>query len=201
MSFDIYGNNLRRGHCEVHPHVHEEYPCSVCIVEAAQREEQQRRPYCDGDQRFCESAHYLAQASEHIKDQEKTMATQQARIEALTTEVEEQARLLGASGSREAELLARVEALEKAAQRRVDCGHDDECGGKQRDRCGCGHTDLENALEGGELVISVTAATIKKAGITPASAAGTASITSNRQRLTHSSSECGSWRKRSGGFL
>ena len=83
MSFDIYGNNLRRGHCEVHPHVHEEYPCSVCIVEAAQREEQQRRPYCDGDQRFCESAHYLAQASEHIKDQEKTMATQQARIEAL----------------------------------------------------------------------------------------------------------------------
>ena len=86
MSFDIYGNNLRRGHCEVHPHVHEEYPCSVCIVEAAQREEQQRRPYCDGDQRFCESAHYLAQASEHIKDQEKTMATQQARIEALEAE-------------------------------------------------------------------------------------------------------------------
>ena len=72
---------------------------------------------------------------------------QQARIEALTTEVEEQARLLGASGSREAELLARVEALEKAAQRRVDCGHDDECGGRTRDRCGCGHTDLENALE------------------------------------------------------
>ena len=86
MSFDIYGNNLRRGHCEVHPHVHEEYPCSVCIVEAAQREEQQRRPYCDGDQRFCESAHYLAQASEHIKDQERTMATQQARIEALEAE-------------------------------------------------------------------------------------------------------------------
>ena len=38
---------------------------------------------------------------------------QQARIEALRAEVEEQARLLGASASREAELLARVEALEK----------------------------------------------------------------------------------------
>ena len=73
--------------------------------------------------------------------------SQQARIGALTAEVEEQARLLGASGSREAELLARVEALEKAAQRRVDCGHDDECGGRQKDRCGCGHTELENALE------------------------------------------------------
>ena len=36
-----------------------------------------------------------------------------ANIDALTAEVEEQARLLGASGSREAELLARVEALEK----------------------------------------------------------------------------------------
>ena len=83
MSFDIYGNTLRSGHCEVHPHVHEEYPCSVCIAEASQREQQQRPPYCDGDPRFCESAHYLAQASEHIKDQERTMATQQARIEAL----------------------------------------------------------------------------------------------------------------------
>ena len=83
MSFDIYGNTLRSGHCEVHPHVHEEYPCSVCIAEASQREQQQRPPYCDGDPRFCESAHYLAQASEHIKDQERTIATQQARIEAL----------------------------------------------------------------------------------------------------------------------
>ena len=73
--------------------------------------------------------------------------SQQARIGALTAEVEEQARLLGASGSREAELMARIEALEKAAQRRVDCGHDDECGGRQKDRCGCGHTELENALE------------------------------------------------------
>jgi|SRR5690554_1067870 len=33
MSYDIYGNPLRRGHCEVHPHVHEEYPCSICIQE------------------------------------------------------------------------------------------------------------------------------------------------------------------------
>lgn len=39
-----------------------------------------------------------------------------ARIEALTAEVEEQARLLGASGSREAELRGRVEALEKAGR-------------------------------------------------------------------------------------
>ncbi len=30
MNFDIHGNNLRSGHCEVHPWVHEEYPCSMC---------------------------------------------------------------------------------------------------------------------------------------------------------------------------
>ena len=36
-----------------------------------------------------------------------------AAIESLEAEAEEQARLLGASGSREAELLARIEALEK----------------------------------------------------------------------------------------
>ena len=31
MSWDIWGTPLRRGHCEVHPHVHEEYPCAICI--------------------------------------------------------------------------------------------------------------------------------------------------------------------------
>lgn len=33
MSWDIYGNPLRRGYCEVHPNVHEEYPCSICMAE------------------------------------------------------------------------------------------------------------------------------------------------------------------------
>lgn len=37
MSYDIYGNPLRRGYCEVHPHVNEEYPCSVCMSENNQR--------------------------------------------------------------------------------------------------------------------------------------------------------------------
>jgi len=30
MAYDIYGDRLRRGYCEVHPDVAEEYPCSVC---------------------------------------------------------------------------------------------------------------------------------------------------------------------------
>ena len=39
MSYDIWGNPLPRGCCEVHPWVHEEYPCSVCMAEKRQREQ------------------------------------------------------------------------------------------------------------------------------------------------------------------
>ncbi len=31
MAFDIYGNHLRPGYCEVHPDVRESYPCSECV--------------------------------------------------------------------------------------------------------------------------------------------------------------------------
>jgi len=33
VAYDIYGNSLRRGHCEVHPDIAEEYPCSQCMAE------------------------------------------------------------------------------------------------------------------------------------------------------------------------
>ena len=41
MGFDIYGNRLLPGHCEVHPYVHEEFPCSICMAE---RSTQARQP-------------------------------------------------------------------------------------------------------------------------------------------------------------
>ena len=48
MAFDIYGCHLRPGHCEVHPDVHEEYPCFVCLSEMnAKKERPQQRPLCD----------------------------------------------------------------------------------------------------------------------------------------------------------
>jgi len=43
MAFDIYGEHLERGHCEVHPHVHEEYPCSICLNESSKRQEQDQK--------------------------------------------------------------------------------------------------------------------------------------------------------------
>jgi hypothetical protein len=58
MAFDIYGGNLQRGHCEVHPHVHEEYPCSVCLSESRRKRDEQREY-----QRHCEeqAAAYYAE--------------------------------------------------------------------------------------------------------------------------------------------
>lgn len=48
MAYDIYGESLRKGHCEVHPHVHEEYPCSLCYAEGKRTDHyaaQQQREY------------------------------------------------------------------------------------------------------------------------------------------------------------
>jgi hypothetical protein len=33
VSYDIYGNRLRSGYCEVHPNVPESFPCSQCAYE------------------------------------------------------------------------------------------------------------------------------------------------------------------------
>lgn len=43
MSFDIYGGRLRPGHCEVHPNVHESYPCSVCMMESQRQHDEKKR--------------------------------------------------------------------------------------------------------------------------------------------------------------
>lgn len=54
MSFDIYGNYLIPGHCEVHPEIAEPYPCSQCYFESQQelamREpEPPQRPLTDAE--------------------------------------------------------------------------------------------------------------------------------------------------------
>jgi hypothetical protein len=33
LMFDIYGQHLRPGYCEVHPDIPEEYPCSLCVIQ------------------------------------------------------------------------------------------------------------------------------------------------------------------------
>ncbi|MGL4973379.1 MAG: hypothetical protein ACRC6H_09575 [Culicoidibacterales bacterium] len=46
MPYDIYGNDLRRGHCEVHPYVNQEYPCGICQT---QREQNKRNNQMQND--------------------------------------------------------------------------------------------------------------------------------------------------------
>ena len=38
MAYDIYGNHLRPGYCEVHPDTRGDYPCSCCIEESHRHE-------------------------------------------------------------------------------------------------------------------------------------------------------------------
>lgn len=51
MAWDIYGNNLRRGYCEVHPDVPQEYPCMYCM-----RDIDEENRYQD-EQRLIEEAY------------------------------------------------------------------------------------------------------------------------------------------------
>ena len=60
MSFDIYGYPLRQGYCEVHPEVHQSYPCSLCYAESKK---------ADDDKRM-EKEHYKQIEAEHHRDME-----------------------------------------------------------------------------------------------------------------------------------
>lgn len=37
MSYSIYGERLESGHCEVHPWVHADYPCPLCLEDSRKR--------------------------------------------------------------------------------------------------------------------------------------------------------------------
>jgi hypothetical protein len=60
MSYDIYGNTLRRGFCEVHPHVNEEYPCSLCYAETNNKNARKQQ----------EQEYHRQQEKEHDRIQE-----------------------------------------------------------------------------------------------------------------------------------
>lgn len=57
MSFDVYGQSLRRGHCEVHPDIHEPWPCYYCLQENQQHQINEQQ----------EAEYYGEMESQHIK--------------------------------------------------------------------------------------------------------------------------------------
>lgn len=61
MAYDIYGNNLRRDFCEVHPDVAQPYPCYYCLEESRAyqaQEEYEHRMQQEHDQAL--EAEYFA---------------------------------------------------------------------------------------------------------------------------------------------
>ena len=70
MPYDIYGNNLRNGLCEVHPYVEQEYPCQICCQEI-EREEQRQRENREHSQLQNEQYHLqTALQQQHIENLE-----------------------------------------------------------------------------------------------------------------------------------
>lgn len=80
MSWDIYGNPLRRGHCEVHPHVHEEFPCSICMEERGRRNE----PHNEMEQ----LQHDFAMQGDYIRQLETERKELTAQVEQLREQLE-----------------------------------------------------------------------------------------------------------------
>lgn len=72
MAYDIYGNNLRKGYCEVHPYVYEEYPCYICLQESARiaREKADER---------------MRDQQEMFKDQNSTKLYTKEQVEEIST--------------------------------------------------------------------------------------------------------------------
>lgn len=83
MSWDIYGNPLRRGYCEVHPDVHQEYPCSICMAQ----KQQQSQPHNELEQLQYE----FAQQGDYIRHLESERAALAAQVSGLMKIVESNA--------------------------------------------------------------------------------------------------------------
>ena len=80
MAYDIHGNHLTPGHCEVHPHVSEPYPCWIC--RAQDDAERDAYSYQQDQYRELENAYYRSanQEDAHYRAQEEQV--EDDRIEA-----------------------------------------------------------------------------------------------------------------------
>ena len=74
MPYDIYGDNLRNGFCEVHPYVEQEYPCQICWQEI-EREKQRQREHRENLQLQNEQYHLHSalQQIEKLEEEKKEL--------------------------------------------------------------------------------------------------------------------------------
>jgi len=88
MAYDIFGQPLRPGYCEVHPDVPEPYPCYVCLQEYAYHQQEQEM--------------YRQQEPEYSMEDEMEYLRRQRKTDQKL--IEEQAAQLKAAEAREARL-------------------------------------------------------------------------------------------------
>ena len=106
MPYDIHGNNLRNGFCEVHPYVEQEYPCQICYQEI-EREEQRQRENREHSQLQNEQYHLqTALQQQHI---EKLEAEKKELLEALENLTEYG--MYGSTGEDAVEMKREIESL------------------------------------------------------------------------------------------
>lgn len=83
MSWDIYGNPLRRGYCEVHPDVHQEYPCSICMA----AKQQQSQPHNELEKlqyEFAQQGDYIR----HLESERAALAAQVRKLKHRKTDTD-----------------------------------------------------------------------------------------------------------------
>lgn len=68
MSFDIYGNHLRPGYCEVHPDHRGTYPCDLC--EEREQDDYYRRQEENEYYKHLEEDYYREQYGDYLLDLE-----------------------------------------------------------------------------------------------------------------------------------
>lgn len=86
MAFDIHGEHLEKGHCEVHPWVAHEYPCPICMRDLddllADRQDERQQPsqidYYEGQ---------IEALTLDLQKREKEVAFLNEKINELTAEV------------------------------------------------------------------------------------------------------------------
>ena len=67
MAYDIYGQRLASGHCEVHPWVGESYPCSLCYAESKPKHDPRQKEY-EKEYERAEAEHYAEMERAHYEE-------------------------------------------------------------------------------------------------------------------------------------
>lgn len=88
MAYDIYGNHLHNGNCEVHPWITEEYPCYVCRqqdLETQRQRKMEKQMYDDMQKDIL--AHEQNEFAKNNSQEYCTLLEKEDELKSLLTEI------------------------------------------------------------------------------------------------------------------